>query len=73
METIAAIRSVSPDVPIIAMTAGARDMPEADDRNRGQDLHMPVGATATIAKPFRPLELFGLIGQCLDDARRLTT
>jgi CheY-like chemotaxis protein len=71
-ETVSAIRLISPDVPIIAMTGGSRDTSDAD---HGPDFHTaaPAGTTATIAKPFKPLDLFALIQQCLNGARRPST
>jgi CheY-like chemotaxis protein len=73
-ETVSAIRLISPDVPIIAMTGGSRGTPEAHDRDHGPDFHTAplAGAAATIAKPFKPLELFALIRQCLEGARPST-
>jgi len=74
-ETVAKIRRISPDVPIIAMMGGARDVPDADDQDHKRDLHTtpPVSATATIAKPFKPRDLFALIRPCLDGAGPSTT
>ena len=73
-ETVSTIRLISPDVPIIAMTGGSRDTSDADDRDHRPDFHTaaPAGTTVMIAKPFRPLDLFALIRQCLDGARPST-
>jgi DNA-binding response OmpR family regulator len=74
-ETIPAIRRLSPRVPIIAMTGGTRDAPDGDDQEHRRHLQTsrPAGATATIAKPFRPRDLFALIRQCLSGAGLSTT
>jgi CheY-like chemotaxis protein len=68
-ETVAAIRRISRDIPIITMVGGAGDIPDSHDEDYAQYLQMMrlVDATSTIAKPFKPRDLFALIRQCLDD------
>ena len=74
METVAEIRRISPDVPIIAMTGGAGDVPDTGTPDYAHYLHLTrlAGATTTIAKPFRPRDLFALIGKSLGDGKPST-
>jgi DNA-binding NtrC family response regulator len=74
-ETLAAIRRISPDIPIITMVGGAGDIPDSRDQDYAHYLKMMrlVDATTTIAKPFKPRDLFALIRQCLDGAEPSTT
>ena len=74
-ETVAAIRGISRDIPIITMVGGAGDIPDSHDEDYAQYLQMMrlVDATSTIAKPFKPRDLFALIRQCLDGAEPSTT
>ncbi len=69
-ETLAAIRRMSRDIPIITMVGGAGDIPDSRDQDYAHYLQMMrlVDATTTIAKPFKPRDLFALIRQCLDAA-----
>jgi CheY-like chemotaxis protein len=66
METVTAIRRLSTEIPIITLTDPEDAMGEGDPDD-AFSLHMThlAGATATIAKPFKPRALFALIGQCL--------
>jgi CheY-like chemotaxis protein len=70
-ETVAAIRGISRDIPIITMVGGAGDIPGLC----AQYLQMMrlIDATTTIAKPFKPRDLFALIRQYLDGAEPSTT
>ena len=70
-ETVAAIRQSSPDVPIITIVGGAGDIPDSRDQDYPrylQMMHLVDATTTTIAKPFKPRDLFALIRHCLDDA-----
>ena len=70
-ETVAAIRWISPGAPIITLVGGAGDIPDSRDQDYPHYLQMMrlVDATTTIAKPFKPRDLFALIRQCLDGAK----
>lgn len=74
-ETVAAIRRISPGVPIITMVCGAGVIPDSRDQDHAHHLQMMrlVDTTTTIAKPFKPRDLFALIRQCLDGATPSTT
>jgi DNA-binding response OmpR family regulator len=67
-ETVAAIRRISRDIPIITRVGGAGDIPDSHDEDYAQNLQTMrlVDATTTIAKPFKPRDLVALIRQCLE-------
>jgi CheY-like chemotaxis protein len=68
LETVREIRQLSTDTPIISMTGS---LPASDGGRLDPDfLRMSgaLGATRTIAKPFRPRELLALVRECLDPA-----
>jgi CheY-like chemotaxis protein len=75
-ETVSAIRRISPDVPVITMMGAAGDAPDSSDQGGSVHyFHMAhmVDTTATIAKPFKPRDLFALIRQCLGGTEPSTT
>jgi len=68
LETVREIRQSSRETPIISMTGSA---PASDGGRLDPDfLRMSgaLGATRTIAKPFRPRELLALVRECLGSA-----
>ena len=68
LETVREIRQLSARIPIISMTGS---IPASDSGRLDPDcLRMSgaLGATRTIAKPFRPRELLALVRECLDAA-----
>jgi CheY-like chemotaxis protein len=69
-ETVAALRRLAPGIPIITMAGGAGHVPDPRDEDHAHYLQMTrlVDATTTIAKPFKPRDLFALIRQCLGEA-----
>ena len=65
LETVREIRQISRDTPIISMTGS---LPASEGGRLDPDfLRMSgaLGATRTIAKPFRPRELLALVKECL--------
>jgi CheY-like chemotaxis protein len=65
LETVREIRQLSAGAPIISMTGS---IPTSDGGRLDPDfLRMSgaLGATRTIAKPFRPRELLALVRECL--------
>ena len=68
LATMREIRQLSAATPIISMTGSI----PADDSDQAHPdfLRMsgPLGATRTIAKPFRPRELLALVRKCLGPA-----
>jgi len=68
LATVREIRQFSRDTPIISMTGS---VPASDGNGLDPDfLRMSgaLGATRTIAKPFRPRELLALVRECLESA-----
>jgi CheY-like chemotaxis protein len=68
LETVREIRQLSAGTPIISMTGS---IPAGDGGGLDPDfLRMSgmLGATRTIAKPFRPRELLALVRACLGPA-----
>ncbi len=68
LETVREIRQLSAATPIISMTGS---IPTSDSGRLDPDfLRMSgaLGATRTIAKPFRPRELLAVIRECLGTA-----
>jgi len=68
LATMREIRQLSADTPIISMTGS---IPTDDnDQSHPDFLRMsgPLGASRTIAKPFRPRELLALVRECLGPA-----
>lgn len=63
IETIREIRRIAPDVPIIAASGGGQL-----GRERLLGMCEALGATASIAKPFRPRDLIALIERHLPQA-----
>jgi CheY-like chemotaxis protein len=66
-ETVSTIRQISPDIPVIAMMGAAGSAPDSRDEDFAFYMNMMrlIDSTATIAKPFKPRDLFALIRQCL--------
>lgn len=60
IETILEIRKHYPSVPIIATSGGGQI-----GRDRLLSMAEALGATASLAKPFRPRDLLTLIDRCL--------
>src|SRR5882672_6361100 len=69
LETVREIRQLSAGTPIISMTGGI-PATDGDGRLDPDFLRMSgaLGATRTIAKPFRPRELLALVRECLGSA-----
>jgi CheY-like chemotaxis protein len=68
LETVREIRQLSAGIPIISMTGS---IPAGDNGRLDPDfLRMSgaLGATRTIAKPFRSRQLLALVGECLGAA-----
>lgn len=64
IETIMELRSVDPEVKIIAMSGGGRLKPEVTlAMARG------LGARLTLAKPFSPQDLLGAVAEVLGGSR----
>jgi CheY-like chemotaxis protein len=66
LETISEIRGLSGTAPVIAMTAGFAEAPEARFGNDLLRIARHNGANLTLSKPFRHDELMELVGRCLD-------
>lgn len=66
-ETVSAIRRISPDIPVITMMGAAGRAPDSGDDDYAYYINMMrlIDSTATIAKPFKPRDLFALIRRCL--------
>jgi CheY-like chemotaxis protein len=66
-ETVRALRRLSAETPIISMTGGRPPGAPGGDQADPDFLKMTgaLGATRTIAKPFRAGELLALIEECL--------
>ena len=65
LETVREIRQSSRETPIISMTGS---VPAGDGGRLDPDflrMSSALGATRTIAKPFRPRELLALVRECL--------
>ncbi|HEY8352112.1 MAG TPA: response regulator [Sphingomonadales bacterium] len=62
IETIREIRRTAPDIPIIAASGGGQL-----GRERLLGMSVALGATASIAKPFRPRDLIALIERHLPE------
>ena len=60
LETIAEIRQLDADVPIIAMSGGG-----SASSGLFLDLAQRFGATCTVGKPLRNAHLLGLVDDCL--------
>jgi two-component system, chemotaxis family, chemotaxis protein CheY len=58
IETIREIRSLAPDVPILAMSGGGTDFLEPARR---------LGASCILAKPFEAKELLATVASCLEN------
>lgn len=68
LETVREIRQSSRETPIISMTGS---VPAGDGGRLDPDflrMSSSLGATRTIAKPFRPRELLALVRECLGSA-----
>lgn len=63
IETIAEVRKYHPDLPIIAISGGGR-VGNMDFLTMAERF----GATRTLAKPFSPVVLLGIIGELLPKA-----
>ncbi len=65
LETIRAFREIKPAIPIIAISGFmSRHGREAPDY---LEMATKLGATASLAKPFRPRELLDTVRACLDN------
>jgi CheY-like chemotaxis protein len=65
LETVREIRQLSAGIPIISMTGS---LPAGDSDPMDPDflrMSSMLGATRTLAKPFRPRELLALVKECL--------
>lgn len=60
MQTIMELKQIDPDIKIIAMSGGGSTKNMAF-----LEMSKRVGAVATISKPFKPQDLFDLIGTLL--------
>lgn len=63
VEMLRQVRQIKPNLPILAISGGSHG-------NAGDYLGMAkvFGATATLAKPFRPPEFLGLVARLLREA-----
>jgi DNA-binding response OmpR family regulator len=66
LETISEIRGLSATAPIIAMTGGFAEAPEARFRDDLLQIARHNGANLTLHKPFRHDELMAIVQRCLD-------
>jgi CheY-like chemotaxis protein len=66
LETISEIRGLSATAPIIAMTGGFAEAPEARFGSDLLQIARHNGANLTLPKPFRHGELIELVQRCLD-------
>lgn len=69
IETLRDLRTINPDLPILMMTGGAAVTHANGGEPADADfLRMSrlLGATSTIAKPFRLEELLDLVQRCLE-------
>lgn len=60
VETVRAVRKISPDLPILAISGGG-----SFDPKDYLGLAQTFGATAVMPKPFRPADLVALVGKLL--------
>jgi len=65
LATVREIRQTSPDIPIISMTGSAPDSVAGGPDPDFLRMSSALGATRTLAKPFRPRELLALVKECL--------
>lgn len=71
LETIKRMRAIDPQVAIIAMSGGARNLMGATGGSPRIDILKfadAFGATRTLQKPFTRAELLGAVDGCLQDA-----
>lgn len=70
LETISELCAIRDSMPIISMTGGLPQATDADRRNDPDFLPMTcmLGATHSIAKPFKAQELLAVVRQCLDSS-----